>query len=326
MKLVMQKKKIALYIGIPITLIVGIEIIGRLTGLQTYKEEFSNLEMSPEWMYENDSILGTKLKPGIYAIIEENEYEYKATIHSGGYRINPALDSITPKNSPQIIFLGAGSTFGQGLSDEQAYPFVLQKMAPQYRVRIDAVMGYGVSNNYARIKHSTDYKPGDIIIYIYHSDQDNRFRLANQKRIYGTFSKHPQFKDFHYLKINEKLETSYQKYSYSIWPLSKYSVISNYLEDKYNNYQDSKENSNEIARKAIIEMNSMCKEKGITFNVVCWKSDNLSLETIDYLKNQGINTYHIPYVIGFGHLPKEELAPSNYAFADSLVRVLHLNQ
>lgn len=321
-----MKKRLWISLGVVAAILLLTEIGLRVAGFKPYKGEFAALEMTPEWMYASDSTLGLRIQPGVYDIKELEQYSYRATIDSNGYRINPLVDTPNAPIKPQIIFLGAGSTFGQGLSDQEAYPFVLQSLVPQYRVRNQAVMGYGVANNYVQLMNLKNYRPGDIVVYIYHADQDNRYRLANQKGIYGTFSKHPHFQNYQYLSIDENLNTAVHTYDYSPLPLSGYSALVNHIDDMHNHYVDSRDRSNEIARKAILAMAAWSKDHGIDFKLVCWKSDDLSLQTLAYLQQNGVNTYHIPYVIGFDHIPQEELAPANRAFADSLVRVLHIEQ
>ena len=293
-------------------------------GEKPFKVAPMALSMSPNWMYIFDSSLALKLKPGEYTIDELNEYHYNATIDTNGFRVSPYLNNLLTNarndSAAQIIFLGAGSTFGQGLSDTDAYVYALQKLMPQFKFRNQAVMGYGVPNNFVQVNQLKEVRRGDLVIYIYHADQDNRYSLKNQKSALNIIASNKSFTNYHYLTLDSNLTTHLHKYNYTLWPLSEHSALINYLENAYNNFRDSKTNNNSISRKAILAMHQKCTSLGLRFWVVCWKSDQLSLETLDYLNNNGVKTMHVPVVIGFDHIPKSEIAKTNKLFADSLAK------
>jgi hypothetical protein len=311
-------KKAAVLLLLILVTLAFVELGFRVKDYKPFEKEAVQISMTPDWMYIPDSSLAISLKPGVYDIKELEEYQYKATINQAGFRINPRLDSLANDSMHQIIFLGAGSTFGQGLSDDEAYIYVLQKLLPQYKIRNQAVMGYGVANNYRQLVNLKNYKKGDLVIYIYHADQDNRYNLTNQKRALNFFAGNKNFENFQYLSIDDDLSTHVHKFDYHLWPLSQYSAAVNYWEDFSNKKADSKINSNAIARKAILDMNKRCNEAGLNFWLVCWKNEDLSLKTLDYLSSQGVHTFHIPVVIGFDHIPKSQIAHTNSVFADSL--------
>jgi hypothetical protein len=62
--------------------------------------------------------MGQRLKPGLIFRQVSSEYDVQVSINAQGNRI-PS----TPV-SPQVIFLGDSFTFGQGLQDEQTFPYI----------------------------------------------------------------------------------------------------------------------------------------------------------------------------------------------------------
>ncbi len=62
-----------------------------------------------------------------------------------------------------------------GVSDEQTFAYHLQMAAPEYNVRLFAVSGYGLTQNYARLAQMRQkIKPQDIVLIAYADYFDER--------------------------------------------------------------------------------------------------------------------------------------------------------
>jgi hypothetical protein len=317
-------RKSLLVLGSLCLLLLLVEIGWRLKGFHPYTAINATIEMEPGWMYEDDSAVGLNVRPGIYHIVELGEYRYTATIDSNHERITSYSDSSPDR--PSLLVLGAGSTFGQGLNDNESFPFALQTLLPEYKVRNMAVMGYGLANNYAKLTSAKNLKKGDAVLCIYHADQNNRYNRVNRKRAQAVFNPNPHFKNFHYVSIDSNLQTHLHKFDYRMFPLSPYSALANYVEDSCNAHKDYVDGSNDVARKAILAMDKWCKERGVEFKLVCWKDDPLSLSNLAYLAAHGVKTYNIRVIIAFDDRPANELAKANEIFADSLAHYIRLEK
>ena len=82
---------------------------------------------------------------------DEVLYDVNYTIDENGFRVTPPPQQ---EDAPAILFTGCSFTFGEGLNDEESYPYkVSQKLDGKYKVCNLAFSGYGAQQTLANIRH-----------------------------------------------------------------------------------------------------------------------------------------------------------------------------
>ena len=82
---------------------------------------------------------------------EQVLYDVYYTIDENGFRITPPPNR---ENAPAILFTGCSFTFGEGLNDEESFPYrVAQKLDGRYKICNLAYSGYGAQQTLANIRH-----------------------------------------------------------------------------------------------------------------------------------------------------------------------------
>lgn len=107
-----RNKKIIFYFFYFFILVVSCELLLRMFNYTPYKLPKKN-EFYP-YMFEGDSLVGYKSKPGIYefSMIEENKYPVKITISKDGTR-----SCKIKGNTKNMIVIGDSATSGWAVSD-----------------------------------------------------------------------------------------------------------------------------------------------------------------------------------------------------------------
>lgn len=103
------------------------------------------------------------VQPGAIYRQYSEEYDVVTTITKKGYRIPEAVDN------PQIIFLGDSFTFGQGLSDEQTFPFLFCKSLPISCANL-GVPGASTISELDRLEEfltSEEWSPQHVLLFIF---------------------------------------------------------------------------------------------------------------------------------------------------------------
>ena len=81
---------------------------------------------------------------------EEVLYDVYYTIDENGFRLTPPPKQ---EDAPAILFTGCSFTFGEGLNDEESYPYkVSQRLDGQYKICNLAYSGYGAQQTLANIR------------------------------------------------------------------------------------------------------------------------------------------------------------------------------
>ena len=149
-------------------------------GYEIYLRSVNYLPLSPQTRasilsfpqaYHFNPVLGWDLTPGTqsFAPVSPQAHATRARLLASGERAtSPVAASPSAKLAPQVIFLGDSFTFGDGLNDQETYPWVLQLKAPQLAVHNFAVPGYGTCQVYLKLKEllrSAQVPVGAKIIY-----------------------------------------------------------------------------------------------------------------------------------------------------------------
>ena len=141
--------------------------------------------------YQNDEILGWKLTPGEYRFepVSVDAHETSGRILEGGQRTTHPKDFIPSSPSQSTIaFVGDSFTFGDGLNDDETYPWMVQQILKDYDVRNFAVPGYGTCQIYLQLVRQLDSGSLDGATMIYGMSQFHETRNLPDKRTAWGFS------------------------------------------------------------------------------------------------------------------------------------------
>ena len=168
-------------------------------------------DIAREFLADHE-ILGMAPEPGrVYDNIvtrgDDLIYEAHYTFDENGYRITP--EPKDPK-APAIVFTGCSFTLGEGLNDEQSYPYrVTEMLDRRYRVLNLAFSGYGAHQTLAGFQSGLyqkaigDSKPVAVVHFAIPEHPDRsvgalswgqrapRYKIADdgQLKLEGTFKK-----------------------------------------------------------------------------------------------------------------------------------------
>ncbi len=327
------KKKLLLVIfGLVLALCLA-EAVLRLVGYKPWQPVpiQDDVTYSPYSFFYADSTLGHRIKPGTYLITYNHEYTFRSTHHKNGYRISTGTDTGQSGNpGKRLMIFGDSFTYGSGLNDNQTYPWLLQQMLPERDVRNYGVPGYGVANVYIQMKEIFAPDSGDVCIYAYFTQHNNRFERSVVKMMYG----HADIKsNFGYLLMDNNLRSAFYKYDYRLVPFSRHSSLMNFADDQWNHALDKSDNrkAEGVAKKIVAEMNRECRRRGAVFILAAIRQKDGSEDMLHFCRNNGIRATDISVDLtdtAFNQMPYDD-HPNAYAntlFAERLCRFLKENK
>jgi hypothetical protein len=253
-----------------------------------------NIEWLPRIPIYKDSLLGLRLHSGKFIVKYDNKFSIELTNNHEGFRITSNNDSSKTENYlGRINLFGDSYVQGCGVNDYETFSWLLQNEYKNHIVNNYGTPNYGIANVFNLITNfMPEPKPGDVYIYYYTSDHDNRLLYRNMKLSDAM----PQIKDsVGILTLNSSLSTLFYPFSYTgIW-LNQYSAFINFLEDIYIGRLDYAKNmeskSNSI--KAILHMSNFCKNKGAKFMVASIRNDESDRNILAELSSLGIETIDV---------------------------------
>ena len=171
--------------------VAGAEIGLRMIGYYPLSPKTTASILSYPKAFEKDPLLGWHLVPGThrFAPVSALAQETTGTILNGGHRVTrPPVPPITSPHRPKLIFLGDSFTFGDGLNDNETYPWVVQELLPDFEVLNLAVPGYGTCQVYLQLLEYSKTHPLNSAIIIYGMNEFHERRNRPDLRIAWEFS------------------------------------------------------------------------------------------------------------------------------------------
>jgi hypothetical protein len=117
-------------------------------------------------LHRADPLLGWALKsdPMEYrhTLSDKNgvvQYDVVYSVVNGQRRTSPSTGA-EPAEGPVVIAAGCSFTFGHALSDQDSWPWQLQKRLPRYRVMNTADLGYGTDQALLAAERQVNVSPG----------------------------------------------------------------------------------------------------------------------------------------------------------------------
>jgi hypothetical protein len=133
--------KVGLSLGVFLAMMVILEVILRLTKEPPWQPDLVPFRVEPGGkLYEDDPILGFRLKPGCFDVFMANGTRIRTTHLPEHERATGPVGAATGR--PEIWILGCSYTYGWSVSDEETYPWLVQNALPGLRIRNLGVPGY----------------------------------------------------------------------------------------------------------------------------------------------------------------------------------------
>lgn len=144
-------------------ILLALELTLRASG---YQPQTSATEDFTSSIHQVDSIMGWRYTPGDYqtSAPDDSSRLLQITIDANGTRATKATPA--PESSPRLLLVGGSFTFGEGLSNDEAFGWKLQKQLPRWDVQNKAVGGYGTYQSLLRAESTlSESNPPEIVIY-----------------------------------------------------------------------------------------------------------------------------------------------------------------
>jgi len=152
-----------------------LEVILRLTKEPPWQPYLVPFRVEPGGkLYEDDPILGFRLKPGCFDVYLANGTRVQTT-HGAEHERATAADVSATKGKPEIWIFGCSYTYGWSVNDEETFPWLVQTALPGLRVRNLGVPGYNNVQSllWMRQKIREGCRPQRVVL-VYASFHDER--------------------------------------------------------------------------------------------------------------------------------------------------------
>lgn len=233
----------------------------------------------------------------------DTAYYARYTIDKNYRRFTPDHDSTRKKYA---LFFGCSITFGQGLNDNETFPYAFQKLTQEYNSYNYGYIGYGTNQMLARLQHenlseSVQEKDG-IAFYVFFDGHINR-NIAAMSTVSWT-----QAGPYYYLKDNELIRKgTFQTDRF--WTTSIYKLLSQSSIFKYFKidlpFKYTKEHFQLTVRTIKEAKKEYQNQFGndefyvITFPSYHFISEEDYLYFLELLKDEGIKCYDLRNIINY---------------------------
>ena len=269
-----------------LTTVVLTEILLRLFGF-TALYKYAVVSNPPNCIVPSDKF-GFQLNAGVYTITINDSLKYTAT-QAPDPVITTRATSAAPRPvaSDSLIFLsGCSFTYGMGVDDSLAYPFLLQSRLKNYNVINGAAPAYGTLQTLLIIQEllENNIHP-HLLAYNYidfHKERNvlsrpfRQLLLEESRMDDGSKEQLRETARFPYGEFQEgggpliikHMELNNRNLFYS---LRSWSALINQLEYAYSHFTADNENADAVTEAAILEIRKLCKENNINFIVAILK-------------------------------------------------------
>jgi len=161
----------------------------------------------PTGLFQNaEAPLDFELMSGFSGKMVSGEYNVKVAVNSQGIR-DYEHNMEKQEGKHRMLALGDSFTFGNGVSSENAYLFIMEKELNIEIIKA-GVPGYGQDNQLAYFRtKGIQYSPDSVVIFYSPTDNDNNNDVNDRKVAYGVLIQKkshdtmPKWKQFVYSKL-----------------------------------------------------------------------------------------------------------------------------
>ena len=312
-------KRVVFQLSVFISLLVVSELL-----LRVFVEFPENLEgekrtvSTPSPFFVADSILGYRMQPGEYQIVENDTVVWNATHTQDGYR---TTGSDLSEPSDEIWIFGCSFTYGVAVADSLTFPFLIQKQFPHLKVRNFGVAGYGTHHALLQLERELDKRRKPATVILAYADFHDMRNTASPLQM-KAFKNVSLIKGFTYPRtrlISDSVCIDHVPLAYSGFPLSDRLRLAWLVEASITSYRSRAQESNEVTKALIQRINAVCLGHKIDLVLACIHGGANREQLFEQLGTTGIDVVDIStdlsrsgyYVPGDGH--PGQLAHEQYA-------------
>lgn len=130
------------------------------------QKTYSRIPQTGSNCYKKEELYYTSLKPNTKCEYNSQEYKTKVNINNLGFRDTKDISEKTDKK--RIVFIGDSFTFGQGVSDTESYPKIVENNLVNAEVINAGMPGSELTWSYLMLKNRiVNLKPDTVVIGFY---------------------------------------------------------------------------------------------------------------------------------------------------------------
>lgn len=326
-----RRKKI-LFFGIyllvlAVFVIITLEIILRLKGLQSWQKFEIHIKVSPgETLYTKHPTLGYANIPGEFTIILANGYSFKATNLPNTLRVTHPLSTYgAPGQKEEIWIFGCSCAYGWSLNDQETFPWLLQEKFPEYEVVNYGVNGYGTVQSLIQFREALarGRVPKMVVLAFASWHDDRNIFSRNWRKIIIANNKLGQLV-YPYARLDRDGKLNYYlgKVEFNEFPLMEYSAFMHYIELGYNKMEERFWQIREVTKGLILEFANTAKKQQISLVVAGITQSQPTRDMLSFVRENGFKAVDMSVDLSI----KENINPNdghpsasaNQKYADKL--------
>lgn len=256
--------------------LVCFEISLWILGYRPYSNRNYKVEANPENAFVGHEKLGIWANPGEYDIVLNDKIKFHTTHLPNGQRWIP--NGKTESTIGEIAFLGCSFTYGYGVDDDKTFVSNLQGNFPSWSFKNYATPGFGTVQSFLQLKNLVKNEDLKVVVLCFSSyhfmrnvlSQEYRSNLkigfrnsANDVDSRMATAKFPFVRDSLLIIEWDSWQELYPSYF-----LSEYLASANWLQNNVNKFKDRKLDPVQTTAHLLKEMNAICQENNIVFELV----------------------------------------------------------
>lgn len=271
-----------------ILIIICCEFVLRLLGFEPYQKPTESRIISSSPILEKDKLLGYNNAPGIHSIILNQQLEYTSTIENDFSR--KCIEKSDTSTSPMIAITGCSFFAGMGVSDTAVLSNQLQKELSSYKIKNWSIPGHGLTSQYLILKNLVS-KNTIPRIMVFEMASFHLLRNVGSDQFLFSFQnikKAPLEYPYCLIQKDKNVIFGLRSSQIIIPNIIQYSSIANILFKFKLEKEFTEEDLLQVQAELINRIEELCKNHQITPIFMMIDHDEISKETIKYLKSKSL--------------------------------------
>jgi len=243
-------------------------------------------------MYRGHDTLGFTHCPGQFTLTFPDGYLFHMTNDEDGHRITRPLDGPDASGRPRLWVFGCSFTYGLGIEDHEAFPWLVQAAWPDYDIINFAQSGYGTVQSLIQLREALrDRTRPRMAVLTYASFHDMRNALLWRWRKGFSYYRHkgPLQQPYARLRGDGSLAIRMSSAEYRGWPLMRHSALVHSLEQKCDLLLERHViQSHEVSKALVREFARTCADNSVALVVAIIGEDTASQDMLVFCRRMGI--------------------------------------
>lgn len=277
------------------------ELVLRLLGFNAYQYESFYCTSDPKTYLVTDSVFGINTKPGVYKI-NLNGLQHKVS------QTQQNLRSTVPfqENKNKIALYGCSFTYGTGVEDSNTVVSQLQQRTKSCQFINYGKPGWGTTQMFLQLKKmlKSGIEVSKVAVnfcdfHLARNGLSPSYRLTLSKGISDleTLEKrNANLDSFPYFSYEDSLQLNYESWKdlSTDFPGRNYSALMNLVQNVVSSLQEDQSYNYRLGIQLFIEMNKLCLENEVDFEVYGITESEITSRFIHDLKTKNIHSHYVP--------------------------------